>query len=105
MGILDYDDFETVLEKIYLTMKFEDKLYDAFSFTGGDCYMGVTGCDAALYLLKKLFNDDDDTILYWIYELECGKNWKAGCFIDKDGNDIKLETAEDLYNYLTSLKE
>ena len=36
----------------------------------------------------------------FIYDLDFGNNWKTGDITDKDGNDIKLQTNEDLYDYL-----
>lgn len=59
--------------------------------------------DALINVLKDAFNDDDDyggMIEYFIYDLEFGSLWKPGYITDKDGTDIKMQTVEDLYNYL-----
>jgi len=37
---------------------------------------------------------------YFIYDLDFGNNWKTGDITDTNGNDIKLQTNEDLYDYL-----
>lgn len=50
------------------------------------------------------YNTEDD-INYFIYELDFGDSWKPGMITDKDGNDIKMATIEDLYNYIVSYKE
>lgn len=40
-------------------------------------------------------------IEYFCYDLDFGKEWKVGSVTDND-KDIKLQTIEDLWNYLTS---
>lgn len=51
-----------------------------------------------VYLLEKMF--DTDMISYWIYELNYGKEYKEGCVLDANMNEIDLSTAEKLYDYL-----
>jgi len=53
-----------------------------------------------LDLLKTVMNDKFGYIEYFIYELDFGQKWKNGMCIDEKGNDIKLQTGEDLYNLL-----
>ena len=60
--------------------------------------------DSAINSLKIEFgikeNDTSNEIDYFIYDLDFGNNWKPGKIIDKNGNDIKLQTIEDLYECL-----
>ena len=56
-----------------------------------------------VYLLERMF--DTDMISYFIYELEYGKKYKAGCVLDEDVNEIDLSTAEKLYDYLVQALE
>ena len=51
-----------------------------------------------IYLLENMF--DTDMISYWIYELDYGKKYKAGCVLDENMNEIDLSTPEKLYDYL-----
>lgn len=51
-----------------------------------------------VYLLEKMF--DTDMISYFIYELDYGEKYKAGCVLDENMNEIDLSTAEKLYDYL-----
>ena len=51
-----------------------------------------------VYLLERMF--DTDMISYFIYELDYGKKYKAGCVLDENMNEIDLSTAEKLYDYL-----
>lgn len=50
--------------------------------------------------LKAQFNDTDDWISYWIWELDFGKKWKPGT-VTFEGIDVPLGTADDLWNLLT----
>lgn len=62
-----------------------------------DCILDV------INLLHFIFGDADkeEWIDYYCFELDFGKNWKTGMvtWIDT-GEDIKLETPEDLYELL-----
>ena len=51
-----------------------------------------------VYLLERMF--DTDMISYFIYELDYGKKYKAGCVLDENINEIDLSTPEKLYDYL-----
>lgn len=56
-------------------------------------------------VLKDSFNDETDIIGYFIYELEFGDQWNPGC-IEENGKDVKMQTPEELYDYLVDgLKE
>lgn len=50
-------------------------------------------------LLEKIFNGDD-TISWWLYELNYGRKYYAGCIQDANGKNIDLSTAEKLYDFL-----
>ena len=54
-------------------------------------------------LLENMFNSD--MISYWIYELDYGKKYKAGCVLDENMNEIDLSTPEKLYDYLVKSLE
>lgn len=49
-------------------------------------------------LLENMFNDKD-TISWWIYECNYGRNFSLGD-LEVDGIEIDLSTAEKLYDYL-----
>lgn len=55
--------------------------------------------DALIKTLVEAFNDYNEMIDYFIYELEFGEIWSPG-FITENGKDIKMQTVEDLYDYL-----
>ena len=66
-----------------------------FANAGGVC---IGHESVVVYLLEKMF--DTDMISYWIYELNYGKEYKEGCVLDANMNEIDLSTAEKLYDYL-----
>lgn len=100
--ILDYiqeiDMFENNLKKVFRNSKRATDYMDAAMFT--DIYM----IEYIIDLLEDEFNDTNHWISYWIYELDFGKLWSSGMIIDKDERDIKLQTKEDLYNFLIKNK-
>ena len=60
--------------------------------------------DSTLKLLRTMFDDKDNWIEYFIYELNYGQNWKIGmvtCPNEKGEQvDIRLDTTEGLYDFL-----
>jgi len=56
-----------------------------------------------LSLLEEWTNDNCCWIEYFIYGLDWGKKWKVGTIMG-NGEDIKLQTIEDLYKLLTENK-
>ena len=52
-------------------------------------------------LLQYVFNDSDNDIDYFIYELDFGENDMAGEAIERnDGTVVSLTSPEELYDYL-----
>ena len=56
--------------------------------------------DIVIELLEKIFDDTEDIISYWIYELKFGTTYKDGCVSELDGTIIDISTADKLYDYL-----
>lgn len=52
-------------------------------------------------LLEHIMGDKYEWISYWVWELDFGKEYRAGCVTDKNGQDIKLESVHDLYRFLS----
>lgn len=88
-----YEQQEAVkkLDKI-----FHDDLHN--DFISGAAFVGDFQ-DYAIQLLDAHFGDDCDWVSYWVYELDCGKNYRDGSVIDKDGGIIKLKTIDDLWDF------
>ena len=66
----------------------------------------VSGYDYSLVLnslielLKIEFNDDEDWIEYFIWELDFGKKYKDGMITNKNNEIIDLSNVENLYKFL-----
>ena len=66
--------------------------------------------DAMIGLLKEYFDDEGNYIEYFIYDLNFGKRNRETAknrltVTDNCGENIQLENAEDLYNFLTETKK
>jgi hypothetical protein len=56
-------------------------------------------------LLIEIFNlQDDDTLTWWLYEKDYGRNYEIGD-MTVDGISIDLTTPEKLYDYLVKEKK
>ena len=73
-----------------------------------DMDVSIVECDVVMNFLVNYINILEDAcgdsttnwISYWLYELDRGANWEPGCVTDDSGNEIKLETLDDLYELL-----
>ena len=53
---------------------------------------------ALIDILQRMYNDTD-TLEWWIYDMEFGKNADKGIMTDENGKDIPMHTVDDLYRY------
>ena len=54
-------------------------------------------------ILEDAFDDETFSwVSYFVYELEFGSEWHEGCARYKDGTDIPLRDAGELYDLLVS---
>ena len=56
--------------------------------------------DISIKLLMYIMKDEDKIIEWWIYEKNFGQDNELNLY-DKNNNIINVNTAEELYNYLT----
>lgn len=52
--------------------------------------------------LKEEFNDKNDWISYFIYDLDFGDSYSEGDVTEKDGTIIDISTVEKLYDFLVN---
>lgn len=69
------------------------------SYTEVEFYPGMVS--TIMDYIKEEFKDEDDWFGYWFYELDQGRNKELGASY-KDGTPIKLDTLEDVYNFMVS---
>ena len=104
--IISKEKFVEIINRLKNYNKLQDKIDELFKdnienrerdfINVGSICIGHES--VVVYLLEKMF--DTDMISYFIYELEYGKKYKAGCVLDENMNEIDLSTAEKLYDYL-----
>ena len=62
-------------------------------------YADLENC--IIKLLNIIYNDSkDDTLDWWIYEMDFGDKCSKTSMSDKNGKNIPIKTIEDLYRYL-----
>jgi hypothetical protein len=68
-----------------------------------DCQTPVfdTGIGLAFDLLSKIMEDRGDTIGYWFYEMDQGRDKSMGIFLIGTDTRIPMDTPGELYDYLT----
>ena len=103
--MIKYEDFEKAIRFIDERAQAMSKLYKAFTDEFEDCiFYPYTRYETAMVELLVAATsekyDTEDDIYYFIYDLDCGREWKPGMVTDEDGNDIKMGTIRDLYDYI-----
>ncbi len=92
----DYNDLQRQIQKLFEN-NIDNKEMD-FMNAGSICIGHET---IVVKLLRELFNlQDDDTLNWWLYELDYGREFKIGYITEADGTKIDLTTPEKLYDYL-----
>ena len=104
--MISKEKFVEIINRLKNYNELQDKIDNLFKdnienrerdfINAGSICIGHEG--VVVYLLEKIF--DTDMISYFIYELDYGKKYKAGCVLDENMNEIDLSTAEELYDYL-----
>ena len=99
------EEFVAIIDEVEQVHKYSDSLNHFFHQNNVQGYLFQPNCtETALRLLHLMFKqaDTDEWISYFCYELNFGRKWKEGTVKDRDGADIKLQTPEDLYDFLRS---
>lgn len=96
--MLSFEEFDQIIN----TVKEKDRELSNISNTlgGAERIYQISMCDEILLLLKHIFNDKNDWIEYWMWELDFGEKWHKGTVTEMDGTDIPLQTTRDLYKLL-----
>ena len=97
--MLTFEEFNDYIKKIREQLEYSDNLDNTLKKMSPD-FGGFfnTAIDISIDLLKRVMNDKDEWIEYYIYEADWGKTFKE--VYESDGTPIPLETIEDLYNII-----
>ena len=105
-GIMSRESFCKVMNNYRSMFDFTDEMNDLFDKYKMDGNIYPPMCtETVVDLLEFIFNDENQWISYWIFELDFGKNYEDGWVTQKDGAVIPLKTVEDLYDLLVKNME
>lgn len=110
--IINKDKFVKIMNRLKDYNNLQDKINDLFRelidnkeqdfCNAGSICIGHESI--VVKLLEKMF--ETDLISWWIYDLNYGKKYKAGCLTTYDNKVIDVSTTEKLYDFLIKdLKE
>lgn len=98
--IISKDAFLRIMNDVHKEEEYIDDINGVFNkYNYGGGYFPPTCVDSLVNLLEFIFEDNNDWIGYYIWELNFGKNWNPGTVRCKD-KDIRLDTDENLYDFL-----
>lgn len=100
---LSKKEFVDAINDVENVFKYQEDLNNFFRKNNVEGYIFQPDCSSTvLRLLHLIFDnsDKDKWIEYYCFELDFGKKWEPGMIIEKDGTDIVLKTADDLYDLL-----
>ena len=101
------ESFCRVMDNYKSMWNFTDEMNELFDKykCDGNIYPPVC-TETVIDLLEFIFNDKNQWISYWIFELDFGKDYEDGYVKDEHGEVIPLKTTEDLYDLLVrNMKE
>ena len=100
-GVMSKESFCEVMDNYRSMFDFTDEMNDLFDKYKMDGNIYPPMCtETVIDLLEFIFNDKNQWISYWVFELEFGKQYEDECIKWEDGEVIPLKTAEDLYDLL-----
>lgn len=100
------ESFCEVMDNYKSMFNFTDEMNQLFDKYNADGNIYPPMCTATVIdLLEFIFNDENQWISYWIFELDFGKDYEDGWVTQKDETVIPLKTVEDLYDLLVKNME
>lgn len=102
-NIISKENFIKAIGDIQKAHDYSDSLNEFFRKSDVEGWLIQPDCtDTVINLLHYIFGekDADEWISYFCYELDFGREYHSGSITYVDGSDIKMENAEDLYEFL-----
>lgn len=99
---LKKDSFVKLMKFIENQWNLEDSANDELIRAYGHCefYPSTKWSEQILSFLEETTNDSDGFIEKFIYELNFGNDYFDGACLDKEGNEVNLSDAGELYEAL-----
>ena len=100
-GIMNKESFCKVMDDYKSMFNFTDEMNELFDKYKMDGNIFPPLCtETVIDLLEFIFDDKNQWISYWIWELSFGADYEDGDVQNPDGSIIPLKTTEDLYDLL-----
>ena len=102
-NIISKEDFIKVINDVQKVNDYGNGLNEFFRKNNVEGWLIQPDCtDTVVNLLHYIFGgkDADEWIGYFCFELDFGRKYHSGRITDADGSDIKMASAEDLYEFL-----
>lgn len=105
-NILSKDEFVAIMNEWDEAKQYHDALNMVVNKYCDNAYFDQPDCSIGLLrTLSKMFTTSNAStgcvwIEYFVCELDFGRDYVKGLVKDKDGNEIMLRNAEDLYDLL-----
>lgn len=77
----------------------ESPMRDTRDFFSATC-LHMSHEPLVVELLTAMFDDEEELVEYWMYEMDFGRGWYEGCMTEADGTPVILPDAASLYDYL-----
>lgn len=103
---LTFEEFQKIMQHFEHQSDFADDFRDILAkYNKGDfidpyCFADDEADNIIVRLLEAVFGDEEHWLSYYIYELNCGRDWTPGMIIDEEGRDICLSDVWHLWNLL-----
>lgn len=109
MGVvLSKESFVKAINDIKEVDSLWSKVNSIFRENGADGYLFPPDCTlTVMHLLHEVFGDCDknEWIDYYVSELDFGRKYCPDVIRDENGEAIKLDTAEALYDFLVAQED
>lgn len=98
--LLTKQNFTYYINKLKELSETEEKLNSVSGILNFSISFGAYE-ELIISILEKVFDDEKNCwINYFIYELDYGTEWHEGCVTTRDGVDVPLRDAGELYDVL-----
>jgi hypothetical protein len=92
--------FTYYINKLKELSDIEEKLNESSGILNFSISFGAYE-ELIISILEKVFDDEENYwISYFVYDLSYGTDWHEGCIVTKDGVDVPMRDAGDLYDVL-----
>lgn len=99
--MLSKKEFCEIIEQLRNNEEYISELNQIFRKHKKDTQVFATGLEnTVVKLLESIFNDFNNWIAWWCWELDFGKHYKDGCISSEDGKVISIKTPSELYDLL-----